>query len=85
MDDGSVWDISIAGHLDALNPGYFLLVSGHNSPPKDTFGIDRSKDESPDNLDIINPNREADMYAHFLSISPTADAICSNYYLKSPT
>ena len=62
--DGSVWNISVEGRLDVLNPGYFLPAAGHNIPPKDTFGIDRSKVETPDNLDIIDPNTE-EMCVHF--------------------
>ena len=62
--DGSVWNISVEGHLDVLNPGYFLPAAGHNIPPKDTFGIDRRKVETPDNLDIIDPNTE-EMCVHF--------------------
>jgi hypothetical protein len=41
--DGAVWDISVKGQLDAINPGYFIPVPGHNIKPVDTFGIDRSK------------------------------------------
>lgn len=41
--DGAVWDISVAGHLDAINPGHFIPVPGHNIRPNDTFGIDRTK------------------------------------------
>ena len=45
-NDGAVWDISVAGTLDTINPGYFIPVPGHNLRPSETFGIDRNKVES---------------------------------------
>ena len=45
-NDGAVWDISVAGSLDTINPGYFIPVPGHHLPPSDTFGINRNKVKS---------------------------------------
>ena len=44
--DGAVWDISVAGQLDAINPGYFIPAPNHNTPPVDTFAIERTKVEN---------------------------------------
>ncbi len=41
--DGAVWDISVAGRLDAVDSGAFVPVEGHNNRPQDTYAIDRSK------------------------------------------
>ena len=41
--DGAVWDISVAGHLNSLNPGAFIPVEGHNNRPQDAYAINQSK------------------------------------------
>jgi hypothetical protein len=44
--DGAVWDISVAGQLDAINPGYFIPTPDHDTPPVNTFAIERTKIEN---------------------------------------
>lgn len=40
--DGAVWDISVAGHLEAASCGAFIPVDKYDTPPRDTYAINRA-------------------------------------------
>ena len=39
LKEGGVWDISVAGSSDAIKPGYFIPVPGHNLRPSDLSAL----------------------------------------------
>ena len=43
--DGAVWNISVAGHLDAVGSGAFIPVEEYDNTPRDTYAIDRAKSQ----------------------------------------
>ena len=75
-EDGAVWDISVAGHLDAVGCGAFIPVDVYNKPPKDTYAIKRAEGQLQQKITLqLNVVLQAPYSSHISIDSPVHSTV----------